>query len=150
MRSCSFGRGALYTSIMKTSILLLLLVFGAAMQAQSHDNFIGSWASDDESQIMEIYLQDAAYYAKIISSRNPESKDKIVLIQMGKKSDTQLYGGTYYDLELKTETEAKLKLMDSNTIRLKELSGLFNKTFFWHRVPLPWSTTANEITVIQH
>jgi uncharacterized protein (DUF2147 family) len=124
---------------MKKYITLLSLLFGLVLQAQIQDNFKGDWTANDGS-VITIYTQDSSYYAK--------SDDTIVLIQMEKKSDTQLYGGTYYDEELKTEFEAKLKLTDNNTIRLKVLNGFSGKTIIWHRVPL-WKTKANEISVIQ-
>lgn len=127
---------------MKIYIALFVLAFATAMKAQSQDNFIGNWRTADGKQTIQIYLQDSSYYAK--------SNDKEVLIQMTKKSDTQLYGGTYYDEELKTEYEAKLKLKNSNTILVKILNGLSNKRIVWHRVPVNWDEKANKVTLIQH
>ena len=125
---------------MKKYITLLLLLFGLVLQAQTKDNFIGDWTANDGS-VITIYVQDASYYAK--------ADGKYVLIQMEKKSDTQLYGGTFYDEKLKTEYEAKLKLTDDNSIRLKVMDGFSGKTIIWHRV-LSWKEKANEVTVIQN
>ncbi|MEO5776695.1 MAG: hypothetical protein ABIQ27_07300 [Flavobacterium sp.] len=126
---------------MKKHIILFLLVFGSALQAQTQDNFIGKWVTN-EGNILEIYIQDSSYYGKM--------DNKVVLIQMIKKSDTQLYGGTFYKDELKTEYEAKLKLIDRNTLRLKVMYGLSSATIIWLRTPLIWKEKTNEITVIQH
>lgn len=109
------------------------LLFFISSIAFSQDKFIGNWMSEDCKLTIEIYIKKEAYYGKITSSENIEIKDKVVLIQMIKKSESQLYGGMYYDEDLKSEYEAKLKLTDENTMRLKILSGLCGKTIVWHR-----------------
>ncbi|OYU79969.1 MAG: hypothetical protein CFE23_11295 [Flavobacterium sp. BFFFF1] len=111
----------------------ILLLFTAALHAQT-DKFIGNWANGDESLTVEIYIQNGNYYAKAVKSEHPELIGKVVLVQMEKKSDTQLYGGTYYDEKLKTEYEAKLKIILPDTIRLTVMYGLFHKTIYWHRI----------------
>lgn len=111
------------------------------MQVRAQDNFVGKWVANNDN-VLEIYIHDSSYYGKI--------NNEVVLIQMEKKSETQLYGGTYYDEELKTEYVAKLKLSDKNTLRLKVLSGSSNKTIIWQRVPLNWEKKTNAVTVIQH
>ncbi|UPT71274.1 MAG: DUF2147 domain-containing protein [Flavobacterium sp. JAD_PAG50586_2] len=121
---------------MKKYITLLLLLFGLVLQAQTRDKFVGNWVANDGSVII-IYIQDASYYAK--------ADGKYVLIQMEKKSDTQLYGGTFYDEKLKTEYEAKLKLTDDNSIKLKVMNGFSGKTIIWHRLSSLERRT-NEIT----
>ena len=126
---------------MKTYITLLSLLFCLVLQAQPQDNFTGNWKADDGS-VITIYVQDSSYYAK--------ANGKFVLIQMIKKSDTQLYGGTYYDERLNTEYEAKLKVTDSNTILLKILNGLSNKRIVWHRVPDTWEEKQTKITSIKN
>lgn len=126
---------------MKKYITLLSLLFCLVLQAQPKDNFIGNWTTDDGS-VITIYVQDSSYYAK--------TNGKFVLIQMTKKSDTQLYGGTYYDEKVNTEYEAKLKLTDSNTILLKILNGLSNKRIVWHRVPIIWDEKSNKVTLIKN
>ena len=131
---------------MKTSLILLLLTFAATLHAQGKSDFIGNWITADSSTIVEIYTEDHSYYAKIKAAANEEINGKVVLIQMIKKSDTQLYGGTYYDSELKSEYEAKLKLKNNNTIQLKVLYGLFPKTIIWHRINA-LKGKANEIAV---
>lgn len=125
---------------MKKYIALLLLLFGLVLQAQTKDRFVGNWTANDGSVII-IYIQDASYYAK--------ADGKYVLIQMEKKSDTQLYGGTFYDEKLKTEYEAKLKLTDDNSIKLKVMNGFSGKTIIWHRIPV-WKEKANDVTVIRN
>jgi uncharacterized protein (DUF2147 family) len=119
---------------MKIYLILLLLTFAATLHAQGKSDFIGNWMTADSSAIVEIYMEDDSYYARIKTAANHEINEKVVLIQMIKKSDTQLYGGTYYDSELKSEYEAKLKLKNNNTIQLKVLYGLFPKTIIWHRM----------------
>ena len=126
---------------MKKYIALFLLVFTSAVHAQPQDNFVGNWATN-EGNILEIYIKDASYYGKM--------DNKVVLIQMIKKSDTQLYGGTFYEDELKTEYEAKLKLTDTNTLRMKVMYGLSSQTIIWHRVPSAWENKATKVTVLQH
>jgi|SRR6218665_1821517 len=126
---------------MKQYITLLSLFFCLVLQAQSQDNFVGDWKADDGS-VITIYVQDSSYYAK--------TNGKFILIQMIKKSEIQLYGGTYYDEKLNTEYEAKLKLTDSNTILLKILNGLSNKRIVWHRVPITWGEKAKNVRVTQH
>lgn len=121
---------------MKKYIALLLLLFGLVLQAQTQDRFVGNWVANDGSVII-IYIQDASYYAK--------ADGKYVLIQMEKKSDTQLYGGTFYDEKLKTEYEAKLKLTDNNSIKLKVMNGFSGKTIIWHRLS-PLDRRTHEIT----
>ena len=125
---------------MRNYITLLLLLFGLVLQAQTQDKFVGKWTADDGS-VITIYIQDASYYAK--------ADGKYVLIQMAKKSDTQLYGGTFYDEKLKTEYEAKLKLTDANSIRLKVMNGLSSRTIIWRRAPV-WKEKSNRVTTIQH
>jgi uncharacterized protein (DUF2147 family) len=115
---------------MKKYSTLLLLTFGLVLQAQNQDNFIGEWTANDSS-VISIYIQDSSYYAK--------ADGEFVLIQMVKKSETHLYGGTYYDTELNTEYEAKLKMTDRNTIRLKIIKGLSSEIIVWHRVPNKWN-----------
>jgi uncharacterized protein (DUF2147 family) len=124
---------------MKKYSTLLLLLFGLVIQAQ--DNFVGDWTANDGS-VIKIYVQDSSYYAK--------ADGKFVLIQMEKKSATQLYGGTYYNDELNTEYEAKLKLTDANTLRVKVLNGLFGETLIWRRAPLTWEKKVNAVTVLQN
>lgn len=119
---------------MKKIILLFTLLISITGKAQTKDAFIGQWATEEGKLVIEIYTKNSSYYAKIKTCENPEIKDEVVLIQMKKKSNDKLYGGTYYDDELKSEYEAKLKLIDKNTIRLKVLYGLFNKIIIWHRV----------------
>lgn len=126
---------------MKTYITLLSLFFGLVLQAQSQDNFLGNWKADDGS-VITIYVQDSSYYAK--------ANGTFILIQMIKKSDTQLYGGTYYDEKLNTEYEAKLKLTDSNTILLRILNGLSNKRIVWHRVPITLDEKTNKVTLTRN
>jgi uncharacterized protein (DUF2147 family) len=134
-----------YNGIMKKYFILFFLVFATALQAQDQNDFVGNWSADG-GVIVEIYLHDSAYYAKVKADPNLETNGKVILIQMAKKSDTQLYGGTYYDAELKSEYEAKLKLKNNNTIHLKVLYGLFSKTIIWHRVNA-LEGKANEIAV---
>jgi len=131
---------------MKIYLILLLLAFAATLHAQGKSDFIGNWITADSSEIVEIYMEDDTYYARVKAAANQEMKEKVVLIQMIKKSDTQLYGGTYYDPELKSEYEAKLKLKNNNTIQLKVLYGLFPKTIIWHRINALKGKT-NEIAV---
>jgi uncharacterized protein (DUF2147 family) len=126
---------------MKKYIVLFLLVIGSALYAQPQDNFVGNWATN-EGNILEIYIKDSSYYGKM--------DNKVVLIQMIKKSDTQLYGGTFYEDEMKTEYEAKLKLTDTNTLRMKVMYGLSSQTIIWHRVPSVWENKENKVTVLQH
>lgn len=125
---------------MKKYITLLLLLLSLVLQAQTQDKFVGNWVASDGSVII-IYVQDASYYAK--------ADGKYVLIQMEKKSDTQLYGGTFYDEKLNTEYEAKLKLTDDNSIRLKVINGLCRKTITWHRATVR-NKKLDAVTVIQH
>jgi uncharacterized protein (DUF2147 family) len=116
---------------MKIYFVLLLLFISSIGLAQ--DKFIGIWTAENENLTIEIYFQKEAYYAKIKSSENKKIKDKVVLIQMIKKSDSHLYGGMYYDDKLKSEFEAKLKIIDDDTMRLKIMTGLCGKTVVWHR-----------------
>ncbi len=125
---------------MKIFIAAFLLLVGTMTQAQTQDNFVGNWSTND-GYTLEIYIHDSSYYGKI--------NNQVVLIQMAKKSDTQLYGGTYYDKELKTEYEVKLKLSDANTIRMKVLSGLSSKTILWHRNPVTRKGKAAEVGISQ-
>lgn len=122
---------------MKKYITLLLLLLGLVLQAQTQDKFVGNWVANDGSVII-IYVQDSYYYAK--------TGGEYVLIQMEKKSDTQLYGGTFYDEKLKTEYEAKIKLTDDNSIKLKVMNGFSGRTIIWRRVPA-WKEKLKEVTV---
>jgi len=144
----TFGLWALYSNIMKKYIAFFLLAWATAWQAKAQDHFLGNWATDDGKLMIEIYAQDSTYYAKIKSNDNAEANNQLVLIQMVRKSDTQLYGGTYYDVDEKSEYEAKLKLTGSNTMRLKVLSGVFSKTIFWRRVTRNWEQKSNPVTLI--
>jgi uncharacterized protein (DUF2147 family) len=126
--------------IMKKYITLLSLLLGLVLQAQTQDNFIGKWTADDGSVII-IYVQDSSYYAK--------EDGKFVLIQMEKKSETQLYGGTFYDDKLNTEFEARLRLTDANTLRIKVMNGFSGRVIIWHRTPLDWERKGTEITEIK-
>lgn len=125
---------------MRKFITLLSLALGLVLQAQKKDNFVGNWTANDGS-VITIYIQDSSYHAKI--------NDKVVLIQMEKKSDTQLYGGTYYDEKSKTEYEAKLKLTDSNTILLRILNGLSGKRMVWHRILINPEEKNSKLTILQ-
>ncbi|MGV3697495.1 hypothetical protein [Flavobacterium sp.] len=125
---------------MRKFITLLSLALGLVLQAQKKDNFVGNWTANDGS-VITIYIQDSSYHAKI--------NDKVVLIQMEKKSDTQLYGGTYYDEKSKTEYEAKLKLTDSNTILLRILNGLSGKRMVWRRILINPEEKNSKLTLLQ-
>ena len=125
---------------MNKYITLLSLLLGLVLQAQTQDNFTGCWTANDGS-VITIYIQDSAYYAT--------AGGELVLIQMEKKSDTQLYGGTFYDARLKTEYESKLKLTDANTIKIKVLNGLSGKVIIWNRLPLPLEKKLNAVTVAE-
>lgn len=125
---------------MRKHITLLLLLLSLVLQAQTKDKFVGNWTADDGSVII-IYIQDSHYYAK--------TDGEYVLIQMEKKSDTQLYGGTFYDEKLKTEYEAKVKLTDDDSLKLKVMNGLSGRTIIWKREPV-WEEKTNRITVIRN
>lgn len=129
--------------------LVVLLLFFAAPAALAQQSFIGNWESRDKSSVVQIYEQELQYYAKVIAGKNPETIGKVVLMQMEKKSDNHLFGGTYHDSELKSEYEARLRLLDNNTIRMKILTGLFSKTIIWHRVKLIWEENSKFFTVTQ-
>ena len=119
-------------------ILIVIMSFLNSIQVLAQDNFIGTWESNEGKLYIEIYQQQKSYYAKIKKSTNKEIIGKEVLIQMVKKSDGKLYGGTYYDEELKEEFEAKIKLVNKDKIRLKIFSGIFSKVVLWKRVhPFP-------------
>ena len=126
---------------MKKYIVLLLLLLAITSQAQTIDYFVGEWRTDTGT-VVEIYKQEAAYYAKI--KNGSTTTDRVVLVQMVKRSANLLYGGTYYDAGLQSEYEAKLKLTDNNTIRLKMFVGVFTKTMVWRRMP---SETAEGLAV---
>lgn len=103
------------------------------LQLVAQDNFIGTWTIEEGAISIEIYKHKRSYYAKVKNSENKEIIGKDVLIQMAKKSDTILYGGTYYDDELQEDYEAKIILVDKDTMRLKVFTGLFHKVLVWHR-----------------
>ena len=115
-------------------ILLGLLLFWMTEQTFAQDDFIGKWETNEGKLCIEIYEEDSYYYGKIKRSEKKNRINEIILIQMIKKSDTKLFGGTYYDDELKSEYEAKLKLVDKNTMILKVLNGLFNEVMIWKRI----------------
>lgn len=117
--------------MMKNYFVLLVLFISSI--GFSQDKFIGNWTAENDNLTIEIYFQKEAYYAKIKSCKNNQIVDKVVLVQMIKKSETQLYGGMYYDDKLKSEYEAKLKILDNDTMRLKIMLGLYGKTVLWHR-----------------
>ena len=128
----------------KYIIALLLLLPLAAARAQDH--FVGNWHNATDNLVIEIYMQDKAYYAKIKSVENRQVPAEVVLIQMKRKSDSVLYGGTFQNYKLKTENEARIKLVDHDTFRLREFDGLFDNVTVWHRVhpaPAPALQTAS-------
>ncbi|NHN24968.1 DUF2147 domain-containing protein [Flavobacterium jejuense] len=119
-------------------ILLGLLLFYTTGDLFAQDSFIGKWETNEGKLCLEIYQEGSFYYGKIKRSEKKDNMNQVVLIQMIKKSATKLYGGTYYDDKQKSEYEAKLKLIDNDTMCLKILSGLFNKIIIWERVsPMP-------------
>jgi uncharacterized protein (DUF2147 family) len=117
-------------------ILIVVLYCCNSLQALAQDSFIGTWESEEAKLCIEIYTVEERYYAKVKNSDNKKMIGKEVLIQMVKKSDTKLYGGTYYDNKLEEEYEAKLKLVDKDTLRLKIFRGLFSKVIIWRRAVL--------------
>ncbi|VXC39431.1 conserved exported hypothetical protein [Flavobacterium sp. 9AF] len=119
---------------MKKRILYFILMFVMLGQAVGQDQFVGDWQTNEGKLKVEIYKQEAFYYAKVKASENKETLGKVILIQMVKKTPTKLYGGTFLDEKQGSEFEALLKLIDDNTLRLRILSGLFNKIMIWNRV----------------
>lgn len=115
-------------------ILLGLLLLCITGEIFAQDSFIGDWETNKGKLCIEIYKEGSYYYGKIKKSEKKERMHQVILIQMIKKSTTKLYGGTYYNDEQKVEHEAKLKLIDANTMCLKILSGLFNEVMIWERV----------------
>ena len=99
----------------------------------AQDKFVGNWTAKQGTLQIEIFKQKEEYFAKIIASNNPEIVNKLVLMQMIKKSAEKLYGGTYFDEKLNTENEAKIKLLANNKMRLKILAGLKSKVILWHK-----------------
>lgn len=123
---------------MMKKILLGLVLFWITEPHFAQDSFTGKWETNEGKLGIEIYKEGAYYYGRIEKCEKKESMHQVVLIQMIKKSATKLYGGTYYDDEQKVEHEAKLKLINTNTMSLKIVRGLFNEVLIWERVnPLP-------------
>lgn len=118
----------------RLSVLSLLLLTPNIFAQQS---FIGNWENGDKSSVVQLYEFESQFYAKIIADNDREKIGKIVLIQMEMKSDTRLFGGTFYDTKLKLEHEAKLKLINPDTIQIKISNGIIPKTVVWHRVQPP-------------
>ncbi|WP_130735927.1 DUF2147 domain-containing protein [Flavobacterium sp. J27] len=119
---------------MKKNILLLFFLFLFFGHAIGQDQFVGDWQTNEGKLKVEIYKQEAYYYAKVKASENKETLGKVILIQMVKKTPTKLYGGTFLDESEGSEFEALLKLIDDNTMRLRILTGLFSKIMIWNRV----------------
>lgn len=122
------------TAIMKKNILLFFVLLAFLGQAIGQDQFVGDWQTDHGKLKVEIYKQEAYYYAKIKASENKEALGKVILIQMVKKTPTKLYGGTFFDESEGSEFEALLKLIDDNTMKLRVLTGWFSKIMIWNRV----------------
>ena len=131
-----------------TNKFFLLLMISWISGSSAQNNFIGYWQNEDKTIVMQLYQQNSEYYAKVIA--NASETQSIILIQMKKKSDKRLFGGTFYNPILKSENEARLKLTDENTIRMSVLSGLFNNIILWHRVRLDYDQKTNRTLVLQH
>ena len=52
------------TAIMKKNILLFFVLFAFLGQAIGQDQFVGDWQTDQGKLKVEIYKQEAYYYAK--------------------------------------------------------------------------------------
>jgi uncharacterized protein (DUF2147 family) len=120
-------------SFIENTLLYLFLCENEIKNEYQEDDFLGYWSV--ENQVIEIYKMENSYYGKIISNdTNKNNNDRNVLIQMKKKKNKVLYGGTYYDAKINKRYEAKIKLIDKNTIRFKGFYGLFNKKYIWKRL----------------
>ena len=121
---------------MKTYILLIILGLCTTLKVQAQDNFLGFWENEDKTQIIEIYKSDSSYYGKIAHLKKTDSKEQVILIQMKKRDDKVLYGGTYFDENLNKEYEVKLKLKNKDTIKIIGFYGFLNKRMNLSRVPV--------------
>jgi len=131
--------------------ILGLLLFLPLLSAMAQDRFTGNWYNAEDNQIIEIYPQGNTYYARIKWANNHLVGEELVLIQMKRKSDSVLYGGTYQDYESKVENEARIKLVDANTFRLRTFDGFFDKVSIWRRLlpkptPMPALQTVSLTT----
>lgn len=122
---------------MKKIVILIIIALYSTIDARGQDGFVGNWTDEANSQIITIYVEDSNYFGRIIYAKDLPSKEienKIVLIQMKKRNDNVLYGGTYFDWLIKKEFEVKLKLKNANTIYFTGYHGIFNINRVWHRV----------------
>jgi uncharacterized protein (DUF2147 family) len=116
----------------KNNVLYFLLKNSLKEKQAVKDYFIGTWSN--QNQIVEIYKMDDSYYGKLLfNSETNQNMIKVILIQMKKRHNT-LYGGTYYDISIGKEYEAKIKLKDTNTLGFTGFYGIFNKKDYWKRI----------------
>lgn len=114
---------------MNKIILLFLLLYCSFGFAQT--TFEGIWINTTSEEAIQIYKEGDYYYAKSIDTDDAT----LVLNQMVMKDDFTLYGGTYYDVLINSEIEAKIKLIDTKTlvIKLVNKGKLFNDKLLYKR-----------------
>jgi len=136
-------------------IILTLLTFGM-FSATAQDVF-GKWKTiDDETgetkSIVEIYVEGAEIYGKVIDILNPERKNSLcvkckgvkknqpilgmVIIEELTKNDAVYKGGTILDPENGKVYKCKIWLdeADSNKLYVRGYVGFFFRTQHWLRV----------------
>ena len=127
---------------MKTNKFNLMLIciccfFLQNALSQNTDNFIGFWENEEKTITVEIYKLENSYYGKLLKTTfkitDQNSYDNLI-IQMVKRSEKVLYGGTYVDLSTNKSYEIKIKLKDNNHFFMKRFYRFLNKGYYWHRV----------------
>lgn len=121
---------------MKITLLILLVCTLGFTQ----NKFEGIWERMDSTELIKIYKEGDYYFAQSLQ-RDDET---LLLNQMVLKEDSTLYGGTYYDVENNSEIEAKVKLIEINTIEIKlyKKGQLFHdKLIFKRKTNAPESIT---------
>lgn len=112
-----------------------LVLHSGLLFAQQTDPFLGSWQSEDKTDVMIIHVIGDAYYGryeKLDKEKLKLIENRYILIQMKRKGNV-LFGGTFYNIRRRTENEAKVRLINDSTFVLKEFSGIWRKRSKWHR-----------------
>lgn len=121
-------------AIIKSAAYFFLL--GWSLSVQETDRFAGRWEIEDKTIVMEMYRDDGAYHGRVVSLNGKapkEEEDRIILIQMQREKDV-LFGGTFYSVKDRRESEAKIRLINDSLFVMKVFSGVFRQRCKWHKL----------------
>lgn len=66
---------------MKIIYFVLAMLMSSALGAQSADDILGKWQSDDGERIMEIYSENNLYWGKVVSTKKGDAKPGTIILK---------------------------------------------------------------------